>query len=80
MGGEGMAWASDEGYGETAAPRAEVFDVTGAGDTVIAVLALTHAAGLPLAEGCQLAARAAALTVRVMGNFAPTWEEVMGSE
>ncbi|MBA3532722.1 MAG: hypothetical protein H0T73_12425 [Ardenticatenales bacterium] len=76
LGGEGMAWVSREGYGESKAPRAEVFDVTGAGDTVIAVLALAHAAGLSLEQGCILASRAASLTVRMMGNHTPTWEEV----
>lgn len=79
LGGEGMAWQDGAGYGEGRAPRAEVFDVTGAGDTVIAVLALAHAAKLPLAEGCRLAAHAAALTVRVMGNHAPTWQELQQS-
>lgn len=79
LGGEGMAWQDDAGYGEAQAPRAEVYDVTGAGDTVIAVLALAHAAGLPLAQGCALAAHAAALTVRVMGNHAPTRNELAAS-
>lgn len=79
LGGEGIAWQDGTGYGESHAPRAEVFDVTGAGDTVIAVLALAHAAGLPLAEGCRFAVHAAALTVRVMGNHAPTWQELKQS-
>lgn len=76
LGSEGMAWQDERGYGECRASRAEVYDVTGAGDTVIAMLALAQAAGLPLAQGCHLATHAAALTVRVMGNYAPTWEEV----
>lgn len=77
LGSEGMAWQDETGYGECRAPRAEVYDVTGAGDTVIAMLALAYAANLSLAEGCQLATHAAALTVRVMGNYAPTWAEVV---
>jgi D-glycero-beta-D-manno-heptose-7-phosphate kinase len=79
LGGEGIAWQDDTGYGETKAPRADVYDVTGAGDTVIAVLALAHAARLTLAQGCALAAHAAALTVRVMGNYAPTRDELAAS-
>jgi D-beta-D-heptose 7-phosphate kinase/D-beta-D-heptose 1-phosphate adenosyltransferase len=71
-----MAWQDETGYGESRAPRAEVYDVTGAGDTVIAVLALAHAAALPLAQACHIASHAAALTVRVMGNYAPRWEEI----
>jgi bifunctional ADP-heptose synthase (sugar kinase/adenylyltransferase) len=43
---------------------------------VIAVLALAQASGMPLAEGCRLAAHAAALSVRVMGNYAPTRQEL----
>lgn len=77
LGSEGMAWQDKKGYGECQAPRADVYDVTGAGDTVIAMLALAYAAEFSLAEGCQLATHAAALTVRVMGNYAPTWREVI---
>lgn len=77
LGSEGMAWQDRTGYGECHAPRADVYDVTGAGDTVIAMLALAYAANFSLAKGCQLATHAAALTVRVMGNYAPTWVEVV---
>jgi D-glycero-beta-D-manno-heptose-7-phosphate kinase len=76
LGAEGIAWCDEHGYGDCRAPRAEVYDVTGAGDTVIAVLALAQASGLPLAEGCRLAVHAAALSVRVMGNYAPTRAEL----
>lgn len=77
MGSEGIAWLDEEGYGEEpAANRSEVFDVTGAGDTVIAVLAMARAAGLSLAEACHLANVAAGLVVRVAGNYAPTAEEL----
>jgi rfaE bifunctional protein kinase chain/domain len=47
--------------------RTEVFDVTGAGDTVIAVLTLALAAGASLVEGAQLASVAAGLVVRRLG-------------
>lgn len=76
LGSEGIAWHDEQGYGSYLAPPAEVYDVTGAGDTVIAVLALAHTSGMPLAEGCRLAAHAAALSVRVMGNYAPTRQEL----
>jgi D-beta-D-heptose 7-phosphate kinase/D-beta-D-heptose 1-phosphate adenosyltransferase len=46
----------------------EVFDVTGAGDTVTGTLAIALAAGLPLAEGCRLAASAAAVVVGKLGT------------
>lgn len=46
----------------------EVFDVTGAGDTVTGTLAVSLAAGLSLAEGCRLAASAAAVVVGKLGT------------
>ena len=45
----------------------EVFDVTGAGDTVIATLAAALAAGEPLASAAALANLAAGLVVRKIG-------------
>lgn len=45
----------------------KVFDVTGAGDTVIAALALGVSAGLKLAEACVLANYAAGLVVAKVG-------------
>jgi rfaE bifunctional protein kinase chain/domain len=50
-----------------AANRTEVFDVTGAGDTVIAVLTLGLLAGASLLEAAQLANIAAGLVVRRLG-------------
>jgi rfaE bifunctional protein kinase chain/domain len=77
-GGEGMSLAtSDGGYLHVpAANRSEVFDVTGAGDTAIAVITLALAAGLQIAEGVQLANYAAGLVVRKLGNATPTGEEL----
>jgi len=56
--------------------RSEVFDVTGAGDTVIAVVTLALAAGLMITEAVQLANYAAGLVVRKLGNATPTMEEL----
>jgi D-beta-D-heptose 7-phosphate kinase/D-beta-D-heptose 1-phosphate adenosyltransferase len=46
----------------------EVYDVTGAGDTVIATLAAALAAGVELAEACTLANCAAGLAVGKLGT------------
>ncbi|MDC9592149.1 bifunctional D-glycero-beta-D-manno-heptose-7-phosphate kinase/D-glycero-beta-D-manno-heptose 1-phosphate adenylyltransferase HldE [Xenorhabdus sp. IM139775] len=46
----------------------EVFDVTGAGDTVIGVLAAALAAGKPLNEACYLANAAAGVVVGKLGT------------
>ena len=48
----------------------QVFDVTGAGDTVVSVLALALAAGGDLAEGAELANRAAGIVVAQVGTAA----------
>jgi D-beta-D-heptose 7-phosphate kinase/D-beta-D-heptose 1-phosphate adenosyltransferase len=46
----------------------QVFDVSGAGDTVLAVLGTAVAAGLPLAEGAALANIAAGIVVSKVGT------------
>ena len=53
------------------APR-QVFDVTGAGDTVLAVLALARSAGAAHCEAMELAAEAAAIAIGLMGTAAVT--------
>ncbi|MDR1947131.1 MAG: D-glycero-beta-D-manno-heptose-7-phosphate kinase [Desulfovibrio sp.] len=50
----------------------QVFDVTGAGDTVIAALALGEAAGLPLIAACMLANYAAGIVVGRVGAASAT--------
>jgi len=54
----------------------EVYDVTGAGDTVISVLAASVAAGATLEEGIELANVAAGIVVRELGTASVTIEEV----
>jgi D-beta-D-heptose 7-phosphate kinase/D-beta-D-heptose 1-phosphate adenosyltransferase len=54
----------------------EVFDVTGAGDTVIATLTLALAAGLPTEEAAYLANAAAGIVVGEVGVAAVTPQEL----
>ena len=54
----------------------EVFDVTGAGDTVISVLAAALAAGCPLPEATMLANLAAGIVVGKMGAASVTMDEL----
>ena len=54
----------------------EVFDVTGAGDTVIATLATALSAGLPLDSATQLANTAAGLVVAKLGTATATTREL----
>jgi rfaE bifunctional protein kinase chain/domain len=51
-----------------AAQAREVFDVTGAGDTVVALVALALAAGVSLEQAVQLASIAAAVSVSKRGT------------
>jgi rfaE bifunctional protein kinase chain/domain len=55
----------------------EVFDVTGAGDTVIAVLTLGLIAGLRMRRAAELASAAASIVVRRLGVAVATPEEIV---
>ena len=70
-----------DGHGEPAlvpAVRAtEVFDVTGAGDTVIGVLTLGLIAGLNPRRTAQLASAAASVVVRRLGVAVATPDELI---
>ncbi|MGH7113883.1 MAG: D-glycero-beta-D-manno-heptose 1-phosphate adenylyltransferase, partial [Stellaceae bacterium] len=55
----------------------EVYDVTGAGDTVIAVLALAHAGGATLASAMRLANTAAGIVVSKLGTATVELDELM---
>jgi bifunctional ADP-heptose synthase (sugar kinase/adenylyltransferase) len=52
------------------AVQREVYDVTGAGDTVIAVLALSIAASASLVESAYVANMATGISVGQIGTFA----------
>jgi D-glycero-beta-D-manno-heptose-7-phosphate kinase len=62
---------------ETAAR--EVYDVTGAGDTVIATLAAALATGASMTEAAVLANLAAGIVVGKLGTATASAEEVLGS-
>ena len=71
-----------EGEGEpTYVPTAarEVYDVTGAGDTVIATLAASVAAGASLVEAAMLANHAAGIVVGKIGTATASAEELLAS-
>ncbi|MDB4926317.1 bifunctional heptose 7-phosphate kinase/heptose 1-phosphate adenyltransferase [Mucilaginibacter sp.] len=54
----------------------DVFDVTGAGDTVVAALAFALANKLSISEACDLANSAAAIVVAKFGSAVATIEEI----
>jgi len=76
--GEHGMWLSDEGA-ELAIPATarEVADVTGAGDTVVATLALAIAAGATLIEAAILANHAAGIVVGKFGPATVSGQELM---
>jgi D-beta-D-heptose 7-phosphate kinase/D-beta-D-heptose 1-phosphate adenosyltransferase len=74
---DGMSlFAADGARTDIPALATEVHDVTGAGDTVAAVVALALASGLSLSEAAELANLAAAVVVRKVGTDAPSWDEM----
>lgn len=77
-GSEGMSLITRVGgsFHIPVANRSEVFDVTGAGDAVIAVATLALAAGLDPVIGAYLANYAAGLVVRKPGNATVKSEEL----
>ncbi len=56
-----------------------VYDVTGAGDTVVAALALALAAGAPLELAAMLSNEAAGIAVSKVGTATVTREELVGA-
>ncbi|MFH1378623.1 MAG: D-glycero-beta-D-manno-heptose 1-phosphate adenylyltransferase [Planctomycetota bacterium] len=77
LGPDGMLYLEKDGT-ETLTPSdaIEVFDVTGAGDTVISAFAAALASGLTGSEAVAFSNRAAAVTVSHVGVYAPTLAEI----
>ncbi len=57
----------------------EVFDVTGAGDTVVGVLAVALAAGATMVEAAVVANHAAGMVIREIGTASVTIDEIARS-
>ena len=75
---EGMSLYDSAGHLQVPAQAREVFDVTGAGDTVIATLAAMLACGLSLREAMPIANRAGGIVVGKFGTATVTYEELFG--
>jgi rfaE bifunctional protein kinase chain/domain len=73
---EGMSVFDSKGRLDIGAHATEVSDVTGAGDTVAAVIALSLAQGMDIGEAAEVATLAAAVVVRKVGTAAPGWDEM----
>ena len=75
---EGMTLFTQDGALTVPAQAREVFDVSGAGDTVIAVTAAMIAAGLPLDQTVQIANRAGGIVVGKLGTASVSYGELFG--
>lgn len=74
---EGMSLFQAGGVSHQPTLAQEVFDVSGAGDTVIATLGLMLAAGQPLPEAMRLANVAAGIVVGKLGTAVASQEELL---
>ena len=74
---EGMSLFSSAGAMHEPTRAQEVYDVSGAGDTVIATLGLMMAAGVQMADAVRIANRAAGLVVGKLGTATVSREELI---
>ncbi len=77
---DGMSLFDESGHLNVEAEAREVFDVTGAGDTVIATLAAMLACGLGLREALPIANRAGGIVVGKFGTASVSFDELFGTE
>ena len=78
LGKEGIFYEADDGQAQIIPTVAKaVFDVTGAGDTVVAMLALARASGVDMHSSIQLANLAAGITVGRFGTYAVSRQELL---
>jgi rfaE bifunctional protein kinase chain/domain len=75
---EGMSLYTEHGHVHFPAMAREVFDVSGAGDTVIATLAVMLGSGLPMEQATEIANRAGGIVVGKLGTASVTKEELFG--
>ena len=75
---EGMTLFGPEGQYTVPAQAREVYDVSGAGDTVIGILAAMLATGMPIEEAVHIANRAGGIVVGKLGTAAVSYEELFG--
>ena len=77
---EGMTLYDSNGELSVAAQAREVFDVTGAGDTVIATLAALVGAGVSLREAMPLSNRAGGIVVGKFGTATVSYDELLNAQ
>ena len=73
---DGMSLFDGDGVRHFATQAREVFDVSGAGDTVIAVIAALLAAGVAMESAVAIANHAAGLAVSKLGTAVVSFDEL----
>lgn len=76
---EGMSLYQAESIQHQATRAQEVYDVSGAGDTVIAAMGLSLAAGLDFAQAMHIANAAAGVVVAKLGTATCSYEELLAA-
>lgn len=80
LGGDGVCLVPQKGEpAHFTATAREVYDVSGAGDTVVAAFATALAAGLPMDSAAQLANEAGSIVVGKIGTATVTIDELIKS-
>jgi D-beta-D-heptose 7-phosphate kinase/D-beta-D-heptose 1-phosphate adenosyltransferase len=75
----GMSLFEDDTVTHIPTVARSVYDVSGAGDTVIATITLAHVAGATLKEAAEIANHAAGIVVSQVGTATATSEEILQS-
>jgi D-beta-D-heptose 7-phosphate kinase / D-beta-D-heptose 1-phosphate adenosyltransferase len=76
QGADGMTLVDESSATHLAALAEEVFDVSGAGDTVIATVSTALASGLSMRSAVELANAAASIVVRHIGTTPIRWQDL----
>ena len=74
---KGITLISENGISHTPTQAQEVFDVSGAGDTVVATLAFALGRGMPIEDAVVMANAAAGIVVSKLGTAPITYAELM---
>lgn len=76
-GEKGMSYCDGQKVENIPAFGSQVYDVTGAGDTVLSILACSLTRGVPVRDACWLANLAASIVVTRLGAAAVTAEDLL---
>jgi D-beta-D-heptose 7-phosphate kinase/D-beta-D-heptose 1-phosphate adenosyltransferase len=79
LGEQGMVVVAADGSAVIPTQARQVYDVTGAGDSAVATLAVALGRGFELSAACFLANAAAGLQVARVGTARITWDEMLAA-